>query len=142
MADQKNYKEAIDTWEKIATAWDDGIGAHGNKYWVRLQRPCLERLIDVKPGCRALDLATGNGIVARWLAGQGAEVTAADGAQNMVQVAIERTAQDQHAHRISFRKLDVTDTADFAALLESTPLAVRFHCEARVQWEWLRVASW
>lgn len=97
---------ALATWETNAAYWDASITPHGNKYWRRLQEPCLTRLLGphLKPkhaeaegvaagtkagaGCRALDLATGNGLVARWLLRQGAgEVVATDGAGGMVDLA-------------------------------------------------------
>lgn len=83
--------EALSKWDAIASYWDAGIGRDGNKYWRALQEPCLRRMLGAhlaKPGCRALDLATGNGLCARWLKAQGAaEVVATDGSEDMLVIA-------------------------------------------------------
>ncbi|KAK0616457.1 S-adenosyl-L-methionine-dependent methyltransferase [Immersiella caudata] len=81
---------ALSAWDSIAPYWDEGIGQDGNKYWRVLQEPCLGRFLSehlAKPGCRALDLATGNGLCARWLAGRGAKVMATDGSEKMAEFA-------------------------------------------------------
>jgi hypothetical protein len=72
-----------------------GTKPDGNKYWRTLQEPCLGRFLNghlTKPGCRALDLATGNGLCARWLAERGAKVTATDGSEKMVEITKGRCA--------------------------------------------------
>lgn len=83
--------EALSKWDAIASYWDAGIGRNGNKYWRALQEPSLRRLLGphlAKPGCRALDLATGNGLCARWMKAQGAaEVVATDGSEGMLVIA-------------------------------------------------------
>ena len=94
------------------------MGLDGNKYWQQLQKPSLERLVPVQPGCRALDLATGNGLVARWLAGKGACVTASDGSEEMIKHAARRSSPDE-AERISYRVLDVTLPEAFEDLAKS-----------------------
>ncbi|KAM0258571.1 hypothetical protein ACHAQJ_003742 [Trichoderma viride] len=114
-------QEAISSWETNAEVWDSGIGEQGNKYWKRLQEPSLRRLLGPslrKPGCAALELATGNGLCARWLAHNGAaSIIATDGTSGMLEQA-KKYMNAERAEKISFRKLDVTDANDFVPLVE------------------------
>ena len=114
-------QEVLSVWEKNAEFWDSGIGKEGNIYWKRLQKPSLERLLGPALGkrdCAALELATGNGLGARWLADSGASsIIATDGTLNMLELA-KRHLDSHQAGKISFRKLDVTVEGDFAPLVE------------------------
>ncbi|KAK0644087.1 S-adenosyl-L-methionine-dependent methyltransferase [Cercophora newfieldiana] len=109
--------ESLSAWNVIAPYWDDTIGKDGNKYWRLLQEPSLSRLLGpnlAKPGCRALDLATGNGLCARWLAGRGAKVYATDGSEVMVGIAKGRS----EGCGIEFGVLDVTSKEGWEGFLE------------------------
>jgi 2-polyprenyl-3-methyl-5-hydroxy-6-metoxy-1,4-benzoquinol methylase len=114
-------REALSTWEANAEFWDSTIGETGNKYWKRLQKPSLQRLLGPtlsKKSCSALELATGNGLCARWLAENGASsIIATDGTFGMLQQANKYMDEDK-AGKISYRKLDVTQEGDFAPLVE------------------------
>jgi 2-polyprenyl-3-methyl-5-hydroxy-6-metoxy-1,4-benzoquinol methylase len=106
----------LSTWSAIASYWDSGVGQDGNKYWRVLQEPSLTRLLGdhlSRPGCRALDLATGNGLCARWLAARGAKVVATDGSEAMVEIAKGRSEGG-----IEFGVLDVTSGGDWERFLE------------------------
>ncbi|KAJ6127678.1 hypothetical protein N7471_008895 [Penicillium samsonianum] len=96
------------SWENFAHSWDEGMGDEGNDYFRFLELPILEKLIGRLEGCRAIDLATGNGLVARWLAQKAASVIATDGAVSMIDRAKARTDTSQYGNRISFNRLDVT----------------------------------
>jgi len=110
--------EALSKWNAIASYWDAGIGRDGNKYWRVLQEPCLRRMLGAhlaKPGCRALDLATGNGLCARWLKDQGAtEVVATDGSLEMLMGA----GAHDGGEGVDWRVLDVTEEKDWSTLVE------------------------
>ncbi|PNP59290.1 hypothetical protein THARTR1_01036 [Trichoderma harzianum] len=114
-------KEALSTWEVNAEFWNSGVGEHGNKYWKRLQEPSLRRLLGPslsKQGCTALELATGNGLCARWLADNGAaSIIATDGTFGMLEQANKYENADRDG-KISFSKLDVTNANDFEPLVE------------------------
>lgn len=109
--------ESLTAWSQNAAYWDDSIGQDGNLYWQRLQEPSLQRLVfgagGVAPGFRALDLCTGNGIVARWLVDpkhstRAAEVMVTDGCLEMVRRAKARWVGGTPT-LASFAPLDVCD---------------------------------
>lgn len=130
MSDANLSQAALKTWDANAVFWNETVGVEGNIYWQALQEPCLGRLLSErlashdkeKNPCLALELSTGNGIGARWLAARGAHVTATDGSVGMVEQA--RTRGDADG-RISFGKLDVTDEADFKSYIDQAA-TVRF----------------
>ncbi|POR33264.1 Uncharacterized protein TPAR_06542 [Tolypocladium paradoxum] len=121
MSSTSEIKGTLDSWEANADFWDEKMGADGNEYWSLLQKPYLHKLIDVQPGCRVLDLATGNGMASRFLAGRGASVVATDGSVRMLKNCRERCTPEE-AERMSYAQLDVTKPADFDDFLKS-PLA-------------------
>lgn len=122
MTSTSEIKGTLDSWEANADFWDETMGAAGNEYWNLLQKPYLRKLIDVQPGCRVLDLATGNGMASRFLASRGAAVVATDGSAQMLKNCRER-CKPEEAARMSFAQLDVTKPADFDDFVKS-PLAV------------------
>ncbi|KAM7191623.1 S-adenosyl-L-methionine-dependent methyltransferase [Naviculisporaceae sp. PSN 640] len=117
--------EALASWEANATYWDAAMGLEGNKYWKVLQVPCLERMLGDKynsrEGFTALELATGNGLAARWLAQHGASsVLATDAAEGMLKIAegyLDKESGEFGKGKIKFRRLDITRDEDFEALL-------------------------
>ncbi|TQW00832.1 methyltransferase type 11 [Cordyceps javanica] len=124
MSHRNLSRAALQTWEASAAAWNESVGRDGNLYWKALQAPCLDRLLadhlDAHrnrgggTACRALELSTGNGIGARWLAARGAHVTATDGSAGMLEGARSHGDADG---RITYGKLDVTEEADFVSLI-------------------------
>jgi len=123
-------QESIAAWDTNAAAWDDGVGEHGNKYWKSLQEPSLARLLgpllQERPGCRALELACGNGLCSRWLAARGARVLATDGSTMMLGHAARRVPEETE-DAFEFRKLDVTAPRDFEAILQRADTPVCSH---------------
>src|SRR5881628_145304 len=111
------HKESVASWCTNATFWDDTIGQDGNKYWKRLQEPALERMVPFQreKETRVLELATGNGLVARWLASKGASVLATDISEEMLALA-GRREMPEHKGKIVYRQLDATSSAALDAL--------------------------
>lgn len=87
----------------------------GNDYYRFLELPALERMVVPRSGEKALDLATGNGLVARWLVEHRLDVLATDGSHDMVQYAQVRTSSWAQSRgtavtgQISFEHLDLVD---------------------------------
>lgn len=103
---------SVASWEANAVFWDNHMGDDGNDFFTVLEWPALEKLASVKAGDYVLDLATGNGLVARKFASLGAIVTATDASHNLLELA-QRRATKEEASRITYQLLDVTKDFDF-----------------------------
>lgn len=111
-------EEARSDWEQIAPWWDAQVGEDANL----VVRPAVERLLDLQPGERVLEIACGNGALARHLAQKGAQVVATDFSAEFLRLAQERTrARPDLAERIDFRLIDATDAAQLASLGRDGP---------------------
>jgi 2-polyprenyl-3-methyl-5-hydroxy-6-metoxy-1,4-benzoquinol methylase len=108
-------EETREAWNQNAAFWDERMG-EGNDFVEVLVWPATERLLELHPGERVLDIACGNGLSSRRLAAMGAEVVALDFAEEMIAFALERTTE--HAERIEYLVLDATDQAALLALGE------------------------
>ncbi len=103
---------ALAAWEANAAFWDRRMG-EGNDWVERLTWPALSDLLAVRPGERILDVACGNGLMARRLAALGASAVAFDFSPAMLAHARARTEPGAH---IEYRHVDATDEAAVAAL--------------------------
>jgi 2-polyprenyl-3-methyl-5-hydroxy-6-metoxy-1,4-benzoquinol methylase len=110
-------EETRDAWNQNAAFWDDRMG-EGNDFVEVLAWPPTERLLQLQPGERVLDVACGNGLTSRRLAAMGAEVVAFDFAGEMLAFARKRTRE--HAGRITYHVLDATDESALLTLGEGT----------------------
>ncbi|KAK4456709.1 ribosomal protein L11 methyltransferase [Cladorrhinum samala] len=112
----------LSVWDAIAPDWNASITATGNKYFHRLQIPILTRFLapHLTSSPKCLDLATGNGLVARWLVDNGASsVLATDGSTEMLRITETLTASDaRYAGKIRTKRVDVTNRQDMEALIE------------------------
>ncbi|MBI1294528.1 methyltransferase domain-containing protein [bacterium] len=96
----------LDAWDSNAAYWDEYMG-EGNAFVTVLQWPAIERMLPVQPGMRILDIATGNGLMARRLGRLGAQVTAIDFAPQMIETARRRTTAEDGS--VTYAVADVTD---------------------------------
>jgi ubiquinone/menaquinone biosynthesis C-methylase UbiE len=119
MLDRQDLRQASeetrDAWNQNAVFWDERMG-EGNDFVEVLIWPATERLLQLQPGERVLDVACGNGLTSRRLAAMGAEVVAFDFAEEMIALARERTKTN--VDRISYYVLDATDESRLLALGE------------------------
>lgn len=109
-------EETREAWNHNSAFWNERMG-EGNDFVEVLIWPATERLLELRPGERVLDIACGNGLSSRRLAAMGAEVVAFDFAEEMIAYALERTTQ--HGERIRYSVLDATDEAALLALGEA-----------------------
>lgn len=109
-------EETREAWNDNAAFWDERMG-EGNDFVEVLIWSAMERLLELHPGERVLDIACGNGLTSRRLATMGAEVVAFDFAAGMIAYAVKRTSL--HMERISYSVLDATDEAALLELGES-----------------------
>ncbi|MBK8798077.1 MAG: class I SAM-dependent methyltransferase [Anaerolineales bacterium] len=107
------HEETRSAWNTNAAFWDERMG-EGNDFVNVLIWPAVQRLLDIQPGARVLDIACGNGLTARRLADLGATVVASDFAETMIDHARQRSAG--YSARITYQVLDATDEAALTAL--------------------------
>ncbi|MGE5264692.1 MAG: class I SAM-dependent methyltransferase, partial [Acidobacteriota bacterium] len=103
-------------WDHNASFWDDKMG-EGDQFQKLLVGPATERLLEVRPGQRILDVACGNGVMARRLAQLGANVVACDFASALIERA--RARSTEYSDRIEYHVVDATDERQLLALGES-----------------------
>lgn len=114
--DKARNEEGRMQWDKKAEFWDQLHGDLGNRFHRELIGPAVERLLDVEPGERVLDIACGNGVLARQLAAIGAVVTAVDFSPELIGRA---KARSQHGGKaIRYLVADATDEGALAGLGE------------------------
>ena len=77
-------------WDQKAEFWDALHGDQGNHFHQTFVSPGVERLLALQPGEHVLDVACGNGTMARKLAALGAKVTAVDFSATLIEKARER----------------------------------------------------
>lgn len=100
-------------WNANARYWDAHMG-EGNGFHRRLLLPVLQRLLEVRAGERVLEIACGNGQLARWMAARGADVVATDLSDRLI--ALARRRSGKRRPRIDFRVVDATRPAALRAL--------------------------
>lgn len=108
-------KISVDAWSRNADYWDAAMGQDGNDFFQVLELPALKRLVQPRRDENALDLGTGNGLVARWLCSEGIDVLATDASDAILETAKCRFKSLQTTGRpgaVKFRKLDVTNSAE------------------------------
>lgn len=108
-------EEVIAIWDAKAAFWDARMG-EGNAFQQRLLGPATERLLEVAPGELVLDIACGNGHLARRLATLGADVVAIDFSARFLELA--RARDGTESERIEYRLVDATDEGELLALGE------------------------
>ncbi len=99
-------------WDAKASFWDALHGYDGNLFHKTLVGPSAERLLGIKPGERVLDVACGNGQMARRLTELGAQVVATDFSAALIEKAKARTPDST----IDYRVVDATDEVALLAL--------------------------
>ena len=102
-----------DIWNQNATFWDEYM-CEGGSFQRILIGPTTERLLNLRPDERVLDVACGNGAFARRMAALGARVVACDFAETFIERAKARTSE--HTDRIVYQVIDATDEAALLAL--------------------------
>jgi 2-polyprenyl-3-methyl-5-hydroxy-6-metoxy-1,4-benzoquinol methylase len=111
IADLNREAEAI--WNQNADFWDERMG-DGNQFQLMLTGPASERLLDLHPGERVLEIACGNGVFTRRMAQLGAHVVASDFSDRLLERA--RARSSDLADRIEYRRIDATSADQLLAL--------------------------
>jgi 2-polyprenyl-3-methyl-5-hydroxy-6-metoxy-1,4-benzoquinol methylase len=106
-------RETQRIWNQNASWWDARMG-EGNDWHTRLIAPTVQRLLNLRAGEVVADLACGNGLLARALAGQGARVLACDFSTEFLECARARSLE--YGDRIEYRLMDLADPEQLASL--------------------------
>jgi 2-polyprenyl-3-methyl-5-hydroxy-6-metoxy-1,4-benzoquinol methylase len=113
---QRLNEEGRDIWDRKADFWDALHGDDGNQFHQMLVSPGVERLLALKPDERVLDVACGNGTMARRLAMLGGKVTAVDFSTALLAKA--RNRGQPVGIQIVYKVADATDEAALVTLGE------------------------
>jgi SAM-dependent methyltransferase len=109
-------EEGRHLWDQKAAFWDALHGDEGNTFHRRIIGPAVEHLVAIQAVERVLDIACGNGVMARRLALLGAKVTATDFSPALIELAKARGQQG--GIPINYRVVDATNEQALAALGE------------------------
>ncbi len=109
-------EEGRELWDQKAAFWDALHGEAGNVFHRQLITPTVERLLALQPGEQVLDVACGNGVMARRLAALGGRVTAVDFSPALIAKAQQRGQPT--GKPIQYGMVDATDEEALAALGE------------------------
>jgi SAM-dependent methyltransferase len=102
-------------WDANAEVWDTKMANQGNDFVNLLQWPVIQPLLNVQPGQKILDIASGNGLFSRRLAALGADVVAIDYSSELIERAKARKSD-----RITYQMMDVTNESALLTLGEHT----------------------
>jgi ubiquinone/menaquinone biosynthesis C-methylase UbiE len=114
-------QESRAIWNAKAAFWDERMGGEGNSFQRQLIGPATERLLALRTGELVLDVACGNGVMARRLATLGARVVACDFSDVFIERARARTAPGQGEGvdaGVEYVVVDATDEGQLLALGE------------------------
>lgn len=99
-------------WNQLGSWWDNHI-QEGNEFHCQLIAPITERLLELKPGEKVLDIACGNGQFSRQMARLGADVVAFDFSESFLACARQRTPEEL---KIAYHQIDATNIEQLLAL--------------------------
>jgi ubiquinone/menaquinone biosynthesis C-methylase UbiE len=90
----------------VADWYDKLVGDDGSEYHQKVIFPGVLRMLAPKPGDAVLDVACGQGALARQLHAKGAAVVGVDAAEPLVRAAVERGPADVAYHVGDVRELE------------------------------------
>ncbi len=105
-------KDQNDSWDHVAGWYDELIGEHGSDHYREVILPGALRLIGPRPGQRVLDVACGQGVLARRLAAMDVDVLGVDSSQRLITVARKQSEDDAN------QRFVVGDARDLDAAIE------------------------
>ena len=111
-----------------SAAFDEAAGLYDSDFAATTAGRCLREAVWVRlapfiePGMQALDLGCGTGEDALWLAGNGCQVTAADGSPAMLQQVAAKAARRSLERQVRTTRLDLN--APFASAPFTQPFDV------------------
>ncbi|MEQ8769743.1 MAG: methyltransferase domain-containing protein [Phycisphaerales bacterium] len=109
-------KDSADAgWDHVAEWYDDLIENRRSDHHDEVVHPGVQRMLDLKPGERVLDIACGQGELAALLARSGADVTGVDASPALIERAREHAPERLTFMQGDARELAGLDAASFDA---------------------------
>ena len=108
-------KKSTTDWGGVAEWYDQLVGEAGSEYHREVVLPGVVRLLNPKPADKMLDVACGQGVLARLLHERGVEMTGVDAARELIAVARQRSDPAITYHVADARELDFLDENAFDA---------------------------
>jgi len=102
-------------WNNVADWYDQFVGESGSEYHREVVLPGVVRLLNPKPGERMIDIACGQGVLARLLHERGVEMTGVDAARELIHAARQRSDAAIRYHVADARELNFLDENAFDA---------------------------
>ena len=102
-------------WTQAAEWYDGLVGESGSEYHREVVLPGARRLLGLRPGDKAVDVACGQGVLCRTLHEQGVEVTGVDAAEPLIRAARERGPASIRYHVGDARDLSFLPAGYFSA---------------------------
>ena len=78
-------------WDSVSRWYDDLVGDSGNEYHRQVVLPGALRLLSLRPGQRAIDIACGQGVLCRRLHEAGIRVVGVDASEQLIDAARKRS---------------------------------------------------
>ena len=134
MSEKRDLHDDVrSAWDQLAEFWDERMEA-GATWQRHLIQPSVERLLQLEPGERVLEIACGNGEFARRMSELGGQVLATDFSERMLERA------RAHGGDVDYRSADATDEQALLALGEPAR-STRSSATWR-SWTWSRSSRW
>ncbi|MEA2733605.1 MAG: hypothetical protein QOE14_56 [Humisphaera sp.] len=108
------HKSTTD-WGGVAAWYDQLVGEFGSEYHREVVLPGVVRLLNPKRGEKMIDVASGQGVLARLLHERGVEMTGVDAARELIAVAKQRSDSAIRYHVADARELSFLDENAFDA---------------------------
>src|SRR5258706_5496891 len=102
-------------WGNVADWYDQLVGESGSEYHREVVLPGVLRLLALKPGEKAIDIACGQGVLCRILHERGVEATGVDAARELIAAARERGPAEIRCEVGDARELDCLPEGHFDA---------------------------
>lgn len=112
---RKKQRAPKTDWNKVANWYDDHVGDEGSEYQREVVFPGVIRLLAPKPGEKMLDIACGQGVLARLLHERAVDMTGIDAARELIAAAKQRSDPAIIYQVGDARKLDHLPEAHFDA---------------------------
>ncbi len=120
---QNHHLNSVDSWNNNAVAWDELMG-EGSPFQLQVVDRALAQLLPpIGEKTKILEVACGNGFLARRFARLGADVCALDSSQEAITLAKQRTPPELIS-KINYRTVDATQKESYDGLVNDFDLAV------------------